>query len=120
MRKLCRICNGKILNILDFNKIALSGNFLSKNEIKNEKKYPLKTGVCKNCKHLQIQNIINPKKLFSYYDWETGVSNTNLKLILELLKDLNSKFNFDSSSKLIEIASNDGSLLNIIKKKDNL
>ena len=117
MKKICRICSGKILNILDFNKVALSGNFLSKKEILNEKKYPLNAGVCISCKHLQIQNIIKPEKLFSHYEWETGVSLTNLNLITELLKELKKKFNLGFRSKLIEIASNDGSLLNLAKQK---
>jgi len=113
MRKFCRICSSKILNILDFKKVALSGNFLTKKEILNEKKYPLNVGVCISCKHLQIQNIIKPDKLFSHYDWETGVSLTNLNLIADLLKELKKKFKLDYRSKLIEIASNDGSLLSL-------
>ena len=39
MRNNCRICKGKIITILDFKKVALSGNFLSKNQLNKEKKY---------------------------------------------------------------------------------
>ena len=62
MKKNCRICNNRLISILNFKKVALSGSFLKKSQIKLEKKYPLSIAVCKECKHLQIQNIINPKK----------------------------------------------------------
>ena len=109
--KNCRICNFKILKIINFNKVALSGNFLKKNKIINEKKYPLTLCVCLKCKHLQIQNIINPKELFAHYEWETGVSKSNINLIKNLLAQLNKKFKLNKKSKIFEIASNDGSLL---------
>ena len=116
MKKKCRICNNKLISILNFKKVALSGNFIRKFEIKKEKKYPLSVGVCNKCKHLQIQDLVNPKKLFNYYDWETGISKSNIELILDLLKSLKKKFKLNNESKILEIASNDGSLLNEAKK----
>ena len=117
MKKKCRICDNKLISILNFKKVALSGGCLKKNKIQKEKKYPLSIGVCKKCKHLQIQNIVNPKKLFNYYEWETGVSKSNIYLISSLLKNLNKNFNLGNKSKVFEIASNDGSLLKETKNK---
>ena len=116
----CRICHTSTKNIIEifnYNKSALVGNFLKKNQLRAEKKYPLKLVVCKKCKHLQIQNIVNPKKLFNYYEWETGVSKSNIYLISSLLKNLNKNFNLGNKSKVFEIASNDGSLLKETKNK---
>ena len=117
MRNNCRICKGRIITILDFKKVALSGNFLSKNQLNKEKKYSLKTGVCNKCKHLQIQNIIDPKKLFNHYDWETGISKSNLSLISDLLYELKKNYKLNKSSKILEIASNDSTLLYKFKKE---
>ena len=73
--------------------------------------------VCKHCKHLQIQDIINTKILFRhYYAWETGVSKTNMNLIKNLLLNLKKKFVVNKKTKFLEIASNDGSLLQEVKK----
>ena len=83
MKKKCRICSGKIISILNFKKVALSGSFLKKENIIKEKKYKLSAGVCENCKHFQIENLVNPKKLFSHYIWETGVSKKNIELIID-------------------------------------
>ena len=117
MKKKCRICKSKLISILNFKKVALSGSFLKKNEIPNEKKYPLSVAVCKSCKHLQIQNLVKPEKLFNHYDWETGVSKSNVELINSLLKSLKNKFNLNKKSKIFEIASNDGTLLKEAKNK---
>jgi len=117
MIKKCRICNNRLISILNFKKVALSGDCLKKNKIKKQKKYPLSVGVCQKCKHLQIQNIVNPKKLFNYYEWETGVSKSNINLISSLLKSLHKNFNLSNKSKVFEIASNDGSLLKETRNK---
>ncbi len=117
MKKKCRICYNKLISILNFKKVALSGDFLKKNKIKNQKRYPLSIGVCKKCKHVQIQNIVNPKKLFNFYEWETGVSRSNINLISDLLKNLSKNFYLNKKSKVFEIASNDGSLLKEVKNK---
>ena len=116
-KKNCRICKGKLITIINFKKVALSGKFLIKRQIKNEKKYPLSLAVCKKCKHIQIKNIINPKKLFDHYDWETGISVSNINLIKNLIVRLNKKIKIDKNSKVFEIASNDGTLLKEIKNR---
>ena len=84
--KKCRICGNKLLKIFDFNKIALSGIFLRKEQINKEKKYPLSLTICKKCKHVQIQNIINPKILFTHYPITTGhkTNKFNFEIIIFL------------------------------------
>ena len=119
MKKKCRICSGKIISILNFKKVALSGSFLKRENITKEKKYKLSAGVCENCKHFQIENLVNPKKLFSHYIWETGISKKNIELIIELLKYLKFRYKLNNKSKVFEIASNDGVLLKEAKKKYN-
>jgi SAM-dependent methyltransferase len=117
MKKKCRICNNSLITILNFKKVALSGSFLKINQISKEKKYPLAVAVCKRCKHLQIQNLVEPQKMFNHYEWETGVSKSNIELILGLLKSLKNNFNLNNKSKIFEIASNDGTLLEQAKNK---
>ena len=117
LRKSCRICKDKLLDVIHFNKVALSGTFLNKNRIKKEKKYPISLAVCKRCKHIQIKNIVNLKKLFHHYEWETAISKSNIILIKNLLSNLNRKFKLNKNSKVFEIASNDGILLKKIRNQ---
>ena len=44
------------------------------------------------------------KKLFNYYEWETGVSKSNINLIVSLLSRLNKQFQLNNNSKVFEIA----------------
>jgi SAM-dependent methyltransferase len=114
----CRICNQKLKKIINYGKQALVGNFIkAKKDLKKDQKFSLTLNYCTGCAHIQIKEFINPKILFTNYLWETGVSKTNILIINNLLKDLKKKFKLDIKSKVFEIASNDGSLLKIFKKK---
>lgn len=112
--KKCRICKGRLKKIIDFGKISLVGNFLTTKS--KQKKYSLSLNFCKNCKHVQIAEILNPDLLFKNYFWETGISQSNIKILNNFLKRLK-ELGLKKNSKVIEIASNDGSFLRIIKKK---
>lgn len=114
--KKCRICNSKIKQIIDFGKIALVGNFLKKKKI--QKKYKISLNYCLVCKHVQISEHLNPTLLFRNYMWETGVSKSNILILNNLLKKLK-KFGVSKNSKILEIASNDGSFIKILKKHFN-
>ena len=110
----CRICKGKITKIVDLGKISLVGNFSRK--FKKEKRFKISLNFCIKCKHVQIAEILNPNLLFKNYLWETGVSLSNINLIQDLIKRLK-KYGISKQSKILEIASNDGSFLNLINKK---
>lgn len=115
IRKNCRICNNKLKKIVNFGKISLVGQFY-KNK-KKLKKFPLTLCYCLKCKHVQISESVNPKVLFENYAWETSVSDTSFKLFSSLVSDLRKKIK--KQDKIFEIASNDGSFLNFLKKKYN-
>ena len=110
----CRICRGKLIKIVDLGKISLVGNFSRK--LKKQKKFKISLNFCAKCKHVQIAEILNPNLLFRKYLWETGVSLSNISLIQDLIKKLK-KYGVSKKSKIFEIASNDGSFLNLINKK---
>ena len=112
----CRICRGKLIKIIDFGKIALVGDFPKKNKTK---KYKISLNYCKICKHVQIAEILNPNLLFKEYFWETGISKSNIYLMEGIIKKIK-KFKINAKSKVLEIASNDGSFLELIKKNLNV
>ena len=114
--KNCRICNYRIKKIINFGKIALVGNFFKKKI--NQKKYNISLNYCLNCKHVQIAERLSPDLLFKNYLWETGISKSNITLIKNLLIKLK-KYGINKKSKILEIASNDGSFIEILKKKFN-
>ena len=109
----CRICKNSLIRIIKFRNISLVGKFFKKKILK---KYKISLNFCKICKHVQISEILNPDLLFKNYLWETGVSKTNINLIKIFINKL-SKSKINKNSKILEIASNDGSLLDFVKKK---
>ena len=114
IKKFCRICDGKLQLIINFGKIALIGNFSK--SYKKQKKYKISLNYCLKCFHIQIAEIINPNKIFKNYTWETGISKTNLKIIDGLINQLK-KRKLARNSKVLEIASNDGTFVNRLYKK---
>ncbi len=114
--KKCRICNHRIKKIIHLGKIALVGNFFKKKS--NQKKYDISLNYCLLCKHVQISERLSPDLLFKNYLWETGVSKSNILLIKKLLVKLK-KLGISKKSKILEIASNDGSFIKILKKQFN-
>jgi len=114
--KKCRCCGGiELIIILDYGMVALADSFLYEEEIASEQKFPLNLCICTNCFHVQIDEIINPKILFENYVWETGISKSIFEFanrLYEKTKELMIK----EESKILEIASNDGTVLSIFKK----
>ena len=113
----CRICRGKLNLIIDFGKISLVGNFLK--QIKRIKRYNLSLNYCNDCKHVQIKEILKRDLLFKNYLWETGISKSNINLINELINKLK-KNRVNKNSKILEIASNDGSFLKKLEENLNV
>ena len=112
----CRICKFRLKKIINFGKIALVGNFFRNK--RRPKKYNISLSYCLNCKHVQISEHLNPNLLFKNYLWETGISKSNIEILKKLLIKLK-KFKINKNSKVLEIASNDGSFIKILKNYFN-
>ena len=65
----CLICKNKnLIEILNLGKTALANNLIPfKFRNIKEKQFPLILCYCKNCKHVQLKNIVNPKLMFDNY-----------------------------------------------------
>ena len=112
--KKCRICNHKIKRIIHLGKIALVGNFFKKKN--NQKKYNISLNYCLYCKHVQISERLSPDLLFKNYLWETGISASNISLIKNLSVKLK-QLGISKKSKILEIASNDGTFIKIFRSR---
>ncbi len=113
----CRICRSVNHSlILDYGSVALAGGLLSSlEEAKTEATYPLTLAFCEECKHVQIREILDPSLLFSDYAWETGVGTTNQRYCREFVADVADRTNLPENGFVVEIASNDGTLLHEFK-----
>ncbi len=109
---ICRICKSKkTKEVLNLGKQPLANKY-PKNfiEIKKEKKYLLSVFLCMNCKAGQIKNIISRKLMFEEYFYLSSVN----KKLKDHFKKLAKKL--ISSKFVVDIGSNDGVLLDPLKK----
>lgn len=115
----CRSCNNvSFKTVLNLGKQPPSNAYL-KNNKSAEKIYPLEIVICKKCKLLQTKDYISEKKIFNNdYAYFSSVSKTWLVHCKKFVNNSIKKFKLNNSSKVLEIASNDGYLLQYYKKKN--
>ena len=120
-RKKCRLCSSNEFKlVLDLGKQPPSNSFLTKNQLnKFEKKFPLRLYICKSCFHLQLLDVVDKKDLFSNYLYLTGA---NKPIIEHYEKYVHSVYHKILKKRekpfVIEIGSNDGTLLKKMIKYD--
>jgi len=114
----CRICkNEHFFNILDMNKMPLANAFLEKKELNDkENYYPLKLVRCESCGLVQIDEIIPPEILFKNYIYVSGTSQALSRHFRDLAAGVVRDFKLNTKSLIIDIGSNDGTLLKVFKK----
>jgi predicted TPR repeat methyltransferase len=119
MKKInCVVCNNSvILTVLDLGKSPLANNLVSfKNAKLKEKKYPLVMGQCSKCNHVQLKYFINPKLMFDNYLYVSSASITLQKHLQSIPTLVNKVKKINKNDLVIDIGSNDGSLLGGYKK----
>jgi 2-polyprenyl-3-methyl-5-hydroxy-6-metoxy-1,4-benzoquinol methylase len=113
----CRICGWKTeKTFINLGHAPLSNSYLKKKLIKNEKKFPLHALICTKCMLVQLEEFESAKKIFTEYAYFSSYSKTWLKHAEKYVKKMKKKLNLNSDNLVIEIASNDGYLLQYFKK----
>jgi len=109
----CRFCGFVLKKIfIDLGKTPLANSYLKDFQIKKpEKKFPLKVYVCKNCFLVQLKEYESPAEIFSEYAYLSSYSTSWLKHAEDYVNMMIKRFNFNKKNLVMEIASNDGYLL---------
>ena len=113
----CRFCNS-ILNpiFLDLGKTPLANSFLSESDLqKDEPFFPLQVYVCNECYLVQLKQFKTPDEIFSEYAYFSSYS--MLEHAENYVEMILKRFHFNENSLVVELASNDGYLLQYFKKK---
>ncbi len=122
--KVCRIChNTQLVSICNLGTMALTGIFP---KTKNEKvpQGPLELVVCqgdpkKVCGLLQLKNSFDPKLLFgNSYGYRSGLNESMKSHLKRLAKAVGSFVQLKEKDTVIDIGSNDGTLLEAFCGKD--
>jgi len=117
----CRFCSKNIDTVfIDLGSTAISNAFLSIDAI-NAKEciFPLKVLVCDNCFLVQVDEFQKKEEIFSSdYVYFSSISDYWLEHSKKYVEKVIPQFNLNSESLVVEIASNDGYLLQYFKERN--
>ena len=112
-RTRCRACDGSDLRrFLDLGSQPLANAFLrDAADFPAEQRFPLEVYFCADCSLVQLLDVIDPEVLFGHYVYVTGTSDTIAEHNQRYARAVVDELDLDAGDLVIEIASNDGSLL---------
>ena len=113
----CRLCHSdKIDQIINLGFQPLADTFLYEKELfgKGEVYYPLVLSLCDSCKHVFTSHFIPPEKRYqeTEYSYDSSNSSVSIKHFENFSKAVMQKLNLNSDSRIADIGSNVGTLLN--------
>jgi SAM-dependent methyltransferase len=109
----CRSCDAATLElVLSLGRTPLANALLTKQQLgEPEETYPLDLVFCRSCSLLQITETVPPERLFREYLYFSSFSDTMLRHAETLVAKLIQSRGLDRASRVVEVASNDGYLL---------
>lgn len=112
-RQACRACGSPLSRtMVDLGVQPPSNYYLRPQDLgRAEPFYPLHALVCDDCLLVQVEDVQTPEQLFSDYAYFSSYSDSWLKHAERYVENMVDRFGFNASSQVIEVASNDGYLL---------
>ena len=111
----CKITGDKLSPFMSFGKMPSANGFLNKKDFSKEFFYEMEVGFSEKISLLQLNEFSNPEKVHNErYPFYTSSSISMVKHFQDFSHWLKEKY-LDNGSKLIEVGSNDGTLLENFK-----
>lgn len=112
----CRVCGSdKLVKYLDLGLMPLANNLeFTSMRAKEKERFPLQVMLCPECGLSQLSVVIDPEKMFSYYTYRSSVNAGYVEHCKKMAEYLYSAKQFVFH---IDIAGNDGALLNAFRKE---
>jgi len=117
-RTTCRVCGSeKLHKFLSLGPTPLANSFLRENQLEEvEPYYPLDVYFCSNCYLVQLLDVVSPEVLFKEYAYVTGASKPMQAHFTGLVEDVIQNFKISEDGLIVDIGSNDGTLLQCFSK----
>ena len=115
--KFCRNCkSNRFFNLLSLGKMCFTGKF-PKKFFYNIPSTHINLLMCQSCKLVQLDRNFNQKYLYGKdYGYRTGINNTMTNHMNKIVKECSDLTKLKTNDCVLDIASNDGTLLNFYKK----
>ncbi|MBP1157796.1 MULTISPECIES: class I SAM-dependent methyltransferase [unclassified Paenibacillus] len=116
----CRFCNHDLTHtFVDLGMSPLSNSYVSPQQLKTaEITFPLHAYVCENCLLVQLEEFQSPEHIFNDYAYFSSYSDSWLKHCEHYVDMIVPELGLTDKSFVMEIASNDGYLLQYFKQKN--
>src|SRR3990167_7133145 len=116
----CRFCYQPLnKTFINLGKSPLSNSFLTAGDLKRKEIfYPLHVQVCEKCFLVQIPEFESPQHIFAHYAYFSSYSESWLKHAKDYSNKMIKRFSINNQWNVVEIASNDGYLLQYFKDKN--
>jgi len=117
--KHCRFCNADLKRtFVDLGRSPLANSLLSAEDIeRGEASYPLHAYVCDDCLLVQLQEFERAENIFHDYLYFSSYSQLWLQHCREYAEQMSKRFALNGHSLVVEVASNDGYLLQYFKER---
>ncbi|EMN90837.1 class I SAM-dependent methyltransferase [Leptospira weilii] len=117
LRKDCRLCKSTdLIKVLPLTPTALCDAYIK--EKKEQDIYPLDLFQCKNCGFVQIECVVDPEIIYRDYIYVTTSSSGLSNHFENYARDVLEKLNLGAGSFVVDIGSNDGTLLGHFKARN--
>ena len=115
----CRFCSTSLEHtVVDLGMSPLCESFLAPEQNNQmEAFYPLRAYVCSNCFLVQLEEYVSPAHIFTEYAYFSSYSDSWLLHAKNYVEMITSRLGLNARSKVVELASNDGYLLQYFVEK---
>ena len=115
-RTTCRVCGSADLKFLFTLGDQYVSNFLDKGESPGQR-VPIRLQLCNKCTLVQLQHTAPQEILYSRYYWyRSGVTQTMYNALRDITRQLEDRVDLKPSDVVLDIGSNDGTLLRSYEK----
>jgi len=115
----CQSCGAPLTQTLvDLGLSPLANSYLLAEDLaKSEPRYPLHARVCHGCWLVQVESVVPAAEIFGHYAYFSSYSETWLAHCERYAEAMIARFGLSADCQVIEIASNDGYLLQFFAKR---
>ena len=114
-REECALCSARgdaLATAFALTSTPLANDFVGEHDLaRPQPAIPLTLLLCTSCGHLQLAEIVDPARLFGHYVYVSGTSRVFVAHFRDYANDAVSRFGLGPASFVVEIGSNDGTLL---------
>lgn len=117
--KHCRFCNAELKRtFVDLGRSPLANSLLGADELdRSETIYPLHAYVCDDCLLVQLPEMARAESIFTDYVYFSSYSASWLDQCRRYAEEMSKCYALDGGSLVVEVASNDGYLLQYFKER---